>query len=202
MTKEKKLIDPDNVTSVFVAELLAMTPHAVSRLSTQKTLTTNGRRGRYRLVDAIPQYISSIRGSSKADADARLKVQQERKLRIANDTAAGELVKINDAAEAYRQACLAWRAGANALPRRLATLLANTNDPAEIQRMLTNEFAELFYTMETPLREYFVNAGVAFEIVPAGPTSVSAPAKKKPRPVGRRKKNTTARKRRAGKVAK
>ena len=202
MTDEKNLIDPDNVPSTFVAELLAMTPQAVSKLASERTIKTNGRRGKYRLLDAIPQYISSLRGSSKADADARLKVQQERKLRIANDTAAGALVKIADAAEAYRQGCLAWRAGSNALPRRLATVLANTDDPAKIQRMLQNEFAELFATMEKPLRDYFANAGVAFEVVHAGNVSPSTPAKKNARPVGRRKKNSTVGKRRTRKVAK
>jgi hypothetical protein len=200
--KDDGLIDPGNVTSKYLAELIALTPQAVSQLATRRVIRTNGRRGKYDISHAVPAYIGSIRGSGKADADARLKVQQERKLRLANDKEAATLVKIDDAAEAYRQGCLAWRAGANATPRRLATLLANANDAAEIQRILNDEFNDLFATMEKPLRDYFANAGVAFEVVPAGDASPSAPAKKNARPMGRRKKGTTVGKRGTGKVAK
>ena len=179
MTDDKKLMDPDNVPSVFVAELLAMTPQAVSKLASNKTIKTNGRRGKYRLVDAIPAYIASIRGSSKADADARLKVQQTRKLQLANDEHAGKLVKIGDAAEAFRTYCLRWRAGANALPRRLANKLGNESNPKAIHRILTDEFHGLFYEMEAGLREYFASQGEDFSVTQTGANGASPAPRKK-----------------------
>ncbi len=202
MTNEKNLIDANNVTSTYVADLLVITPKTVSLLASNKTIKNNGRRGKYKLADTVPAYIVSIRGTGKAEADARLKVQQTRKLQLANDEHASKLVKIGDAAEVFRQYCLAWRAGANALPRRLATMLANQDNPAKIQKALTNEFANLFAEMENGLKTYFVEHGESFDIVEAGANSKVAAPKKKSRPVGRRKKNTTARKRRTRKVAK
>ncbi len=199
---DAKLIDPENVPSTYIADLLAVTPKTVSLLASQKTIKNNGRRGRYRLADTVPVYISSLRGTGKADADARLKVQQTRKLQLLNDETDGKLVRIEDAAEAYRQGCLAWRAGANALPRRLATMLANQDDPGKIQKVLVREFESLFDTMEKPLREYFTNAGVSFKVVETRPARASPAPKKKPRSVGRRKKNPTPRKRGTRKVAK
>ena len=208
MTKTKSeknaagLIDPDNVSTTYLAELLALTTQSISNLASTRVIRTNGRRGKYDLLHAIPAYVGSLRGSGPAEAKAKYAVQQERKLRLQNDQAAGELVKIADAAEVYRQGCLAWRAGANALPRRLATMLANETDPAKIQRALSREFSELFTAMESPLRNYFDNAGVPFVIVETGANGVDTPANKNARPMGRRKKNTTVGKRRTGKVAK
>lgn len=199
---DSKLIDPNNVTTKYLAEVLGMTPVAVSKLASQKVVKNNGRRGKYNIIDAVPAYIASIRGSGKAEADARLKVQQTRKLQLSNDEHAGNLVKIADAAEVFRQYCLAWRAGANALPRRLATVLANQDDPGKIQKVLANEFTSLFAEMENGLKSYFVEHGESFDIVEAGASSKVAAAKKNARPMGRRKKNTATRKRRTRKVAK
>ncbi len=200
--KDVELIDPDNVQSKFLAECLAVTAQYVSKLAAEGVLTTNGRRGKYRLREAIPAYIKSIRKGGHADAAARLKTQQERKLRIQNEREEGRLVAVEDAAEAFRTYCLTWRAGIAALPRRLATQLSNESNPAKIQKALTDEFAELFEEMEVGLREYFASAGETFSITDAGANSEGPPAKKNARPVGRRKKNTSTRKRGTGKVAK
>ena len=202
MTDKKHLIDPGNVESKFLAECLGMTAQGVSRLGTERIIRTNGRRGRYELTTAIPMYLSSLRGTGAAEAKAKFAVQQERKLRLANDKEAAKLVPIEQAAEAFRAYCLAWRAGASALPRRLATQLSNESNPAVIQKALNHEFAELFTQMENGLSEYFAANEYAFAVVDTGASVKSAAPGKKPRPVGRRKKNTTVRKRGAGKVAK
>jgi len=202
VTDEKDLIDPANVSSKFLAECLALTPQAVSRLGTERIIRTNGRRGRYELTTAVPMYIASLRGTGAAEAKAKYAVQQERKLRLQNDKEAGKLVPIEEAAEAFRAYCLTWRAGANALPRRLATQLSNESNPTEIQKALANEFAELFNQMERGLIEYFDGRGETLSLAETGTASEDPAPKKKPRPVGRRKKNSTARKRGAGKVAK
>ncbi len=200
--KDGGLIDPTNVASKFLAAVCGLSAQQVSNLRATRTLRTNGKRGRYSLVDAVPQYIDSIRTAGGAEAKQKLAIQQERKLRLQNGKAAGELVRISDACEVYRQACLAWRAGANALPRRLANQLSNESNPALIQKILANEFAELFTNMVGPLQEYFDSAGVTFDVANAGPSSASPAPKKNARPVGRRKKNTATRKRRTRKVAK
>lgn len=201
-TKDAGLIDPADVASKLLAKVLGVTAQYVSNLRAARTLRTNGKRGRYSLYDAVPQYLDSIRTAGGAEAKQKLAIQQERKLRLANDKVAGSLVRVGDAAEAYRQGCLAWRAGANALPRRLANQLSNESNPARIQKLIANEFAELYIAFEAPLRKYFADAGQAFEVVPAGANGTKPAPKKKPRRVGRRKKNTATRKRRTRKVAK
>lgn len=200
--KDENLIDPDHAPSKFVAACLAMTPQAVSKLASEGVIRTNGHRGKYRLTEAIPQYISTVRRTGTAEAKARLAEQQERKLRLANDLSAGKLVEIDKAAEAFRQYALAYRAGINALPRRLANQLSNESNPALIQKVLANEFRELFETMEEPLREFFVANGQAFSVTETGNNGNGAAPGKNARPVGRRKKNTTARNGRTRKVAK
>ena len=200
--KDAGLIDPVDVASKLLAKVLGVTPQYVRNLRAARTLKTNGKRGRYSLYDAVPQYLDSVRTSGGAEAKQKLAIQQERKLRLANDKVAGSLVKVEDAAEAFRQGCLAWRAGANALPRRLANQLSNESNPAVIQKLIANEFAELYIAFEQPLREYFANTGQTFEVVPAGANGTKPAPAKNARPVGRRKKNTTARKRGTRKVAK
>lgn len=188
-----ELIDPANVPSKFLAEVLAVTTQTVSRLQTERIIRNNGRRARYDLRTAVPQYVSSLRGTGAAEAKAKLAVQQERKLRLANDKEAGRLVPVEDAAEVFRTYCLTWRAGAAALPRRLATQLSNETNPTVIQKALVNEFAQLFEEMESGLREYFDDHGEAFSITDAGAKGKGTRPRKNARPMGRRKKNTTAR---------
>jgi hypothetical protein len=169
-------------------------------------IVQNGRRGKYDLFDAVPKYIQSIRTSGTAEAGERLKIQQERKLKIANDLAAGSLVKIDDAAEVFRQACITWRAGASALPRRLATELANISDAAKIRELLVHEIDELYGEFEKGIRERF-GADAVTAIENPAPTKsrrkrVKASPKKTPGPMGGRKSNPTPRKRRTRKMAK
>ena len=195
-------IDPTNVPTSYMAEVLGVAASYVSTLFSKRVITQNGKRGRYDLTDAVPKYIQSIRTSGTAEAGEKLKIQQERKLRLANDVAAGTLVKIDDAAEVFRAACIAWRAGASAIPRRLATELSNTTDAAVVRERIADEIADLYTEFEKPLREYF---GAAFDTgAPVKPRVKRATpaAKKKPGRMGGRKPNTTSRKRRTRKMAK
>ena len=199
---EQKSLDPTNVSSVVLAKLLGLSAPVVSKLFQSRTILQNGRRGKYDLFDAVPRYIQSIRTSGTAEAGEKLKIQQERKLRLANDAAAGSLVKVDDAAEVFRAACIAWRAGASAIPRRLATELSNTTDAVVVRERIADEIADLYTEFEKPLREYF---GAAFDTgAPVKPRVKRATpaAKKKPGRMGGRKPNTTARKRRTRKMAK
>ena len=87
MTKTKSeknaagLIDPDNVSTTYLAELLALTTQSISNLASTRVIRTNGRRGKYDLLHAIPAYVGSLRGSGPAEAKAKYAVQQDRKLR-------------------------------------------------------------------------------------------------------------------------
>jgi len=199
---EPELIDPGSVATGFLADCLGLTAAQVSRLGAARIIKTNGHRGKYSLTDAIPQYVSSLRGTGEANAKAKLAVQQERKLRLLNDKEAGSLVKISDAAEAFRQFWLVYRAGINALPRRLAQQLSNEVDPSKIQRLLDDEFAELYRAMEGVLSEHFAKDGYQLSFDAAGDSGSGTAPKRNARSVGRRKKGAATRKRRAGKVAK
>ena len=191
-----------NCPTGVLAELLGMTQAVVSRLYQTRVIIQNGRRGKYDLFDTIPKYIQSIRTSGTAEAGEKLKIQQERKLRIANDVAAGALVKVGDAAEVFRASTLSWRAGASALPRRLATELSNQGDAGKVREILANEIDDLFKEWEKPLREYF---GDAWDSGPAITPRRDRPKtvrKKVPGRMGGRKQNPTSGKRRTRKVAK
>lgn len=195
-------IDPSNVATSFLAEVLGLTQAMVSRLYQTRVIIQNGRRGKYDLRDAVPKYIQSIRSGGTAVAAEKLKIQQERKLKIANDVAAGELVKIADAAEVFRASTLSWRSGASALPRRLATELSNQGDAAKCRELLASEIDALYDEWEKPLREYFGDAWNSVTPDTSGGGRAKTSRKKKPGRVGGRKSNTPARKRRTRKMAK
>ncbi len=74
-------IDPTNVSSKFLAALLGMTVSGLSKLYGERVLTQNGRRGKYDITEQVPIYIQSIKSSGTVEAGAKLKIQQERKLK-------------------------------------------------------------------------------------------------------------------------
>ena len=201
--KGKNVIEIDNVTGVNLAKVLGITPVRVSQLCSEGVIEQNGKgKAKYDLTDAVPAYINRYRRSGSASAKEKLAVQQERKLKLANDELAGSLVKIDDAAEVFLRSCLAWRSGSAALPRRLATRLSNTKNAATIRKILTEELDSLLHEFEKPLQEYFDDTGHSFEIVKAGSSRARTAPTKNTGPVGKRRKNTTARKRGTRKVSK
>lgn len=198
----QKPIDPSNVSTAIMAQVIGSPAAYVSQLFSKRVIIQNGRRGKYDLFDAVPKYIQSIRTSGTAEAGEKLKVQQERKLRLQNDEVAGKLIRVDDAAEVFRTACIAWRSGASALPRRLATELSNQGDASVVRERLADEIAELYAEFEKPLREYYGDAWGSDPPVKARKRVAKTSAKKKPRPMGGRKQNPTRRKRGTRKVAK
>ena len=198
----EKLIDPSNVSGVFLASVLGLAVPYVSALFSKRVILQNGRRGKYNLTQAVPLYVQSLRTSGTAEAGEKLKIQQERKLKIANDVASGELIKVAAAAEVFRASTLSWRAGASAMPRRLATELSNQGDASAVREILANEIDALFIEWEKPLREYFGDAWASLAPVKSGRDRPKTVAKKKPGRVGGRKPNPTRRKRRTRKMAK
>ena len=191
-----------DVTTSYLAELLGITQPAASKLYQARTIVQNGKRGRYDLHDAIPRYIQSIRSSGTAEASARLKVAQREKLEIENRRVRRQTVAITDAAEVFRQACISWRAGASAIPRRLATELGNTKSAVACREILANEIGDLFTEVEKPFSEYFGESWNSPRAIEPRTNGAAKPAKKNARRLGGRKPNPSARKRRTRKVAK
>lgn len=191
-----------DVTTSYLAELLGITQPAASKLYQARTIIQNGKRGRYDLHDAIPRYIQSIKSSGTAEATARLKVAQREKLEIENQRVRRQTVRITDAAEVFRSACISWRAGASAIPRRLATELSNTRSAAVCRDLVANEIGDLFTEVEKPFSEYFGAAWDSLWANESRTNGAAEPAKKVPGRVGRRKPNPSARKRRTRKMAK
>lgn len=151
-------LDPTNVSTTFLAEVLGVTRDAVSKLYAQRVILQNGKRGKYNLVDAVPAYVQSIKTSGTAEAGARLKVQQERKLKIANDAAERNLVDIDEAAEVFRQVCLSLRSAMTAIPRRTASEVSKAKTAAACRKILENEYSEVFYEWAKPFKEFFGDA--------------------------------------------
>ena len=152
-------IDPTNVSSSDLAVVLGVTRDAVSKLYATGVIRQNGvARGKYDLFDAVPAYLDHLRSNKGSDVGARLKLAQERKLRLENDRAENDLVKTSDAAEIYRQACITFRSGATAIPKRLATKLSNATDPVVCRELLANEFSALSIEYEKMFRDFFGDA--------------------------------------------
>ncbi len=151
-------LDPTNVSTTFLAEVLGVTRDAVSKLYAQRVILQNGKRGKYNLTEAVPAYLQSIKTSGTAEAGARLKVQQERKLKIANDAAERNLVDIDEAAEVFRQVCTSLRSAMGAIPRRTANKVSKAQTAAACREILENEYSEVFYEWAKPFKEFFGDA--------------------------------------------
>lgn len=155
---DEKWIDHTNVTTKFLAEVLGLSATMVGKLYQDRVYKQNGKRGKYSLTDAVPRYIQSIKTSGTAEAGARLKVQQERKLKIANDAAERNLVDIDEAAEVFRVVCTSLRSAITAIPRRTANEVSKAKTAAACRKILESEYSAVINEFEKPLREYFGDA--------------------------------------------
>ena len=134
-----KAFNPNSCSAEQLGEVLGLTRQAVNRLFKARTIPNNGKRGKYDIFTAVPQYIQSIKTSGAAEAGERLKIQQERKLKLQNDEAAGLLVKVEDAAQALNEAVAAYLSSHKSIPRRVAAKLSALDDPAAIREILEDE---------------------------------------------------------------
>lgn len=147
-------IDPTNVSSSYLAEVLGMARDAVSKLYAAGVIKQNGiARGKYNLADAVPAYSKYLRDNKGSDVSTRLKQQQTRKLEIQNDKTESVLVKTEDAAQAYRASCMYWRCLMAELPKRLAPQIAKTNDPEKIRELLRDGLNGICTTFEKGLNQ-------------------------------------------------
>ncbi len=65
-------IDPTNVSSSYLAEVLGMTRQRVSKLRSEGVIKNNGNRGKYNLADAVTAYSKYLRDNKGSDVATKL----------------------------------------------------------------------------------------------------------------------------------
>ena len=151
-------IDPTNVSSNYLAEVLGLTRHGVGRLYATGVIQQNGvARGKYSLFDAVPAYLDHLRANKGSDVEARLKLAQVEKIKNQIEKMKNDLVRTSDAAEVFRVAWTALRDAAMQIPKRVSRA-AKLKNRFQVRKKLADEINELLYESEKPLREYFGDA--------------------------------------------
>lgn len=199
----KKPEDVAEVSAQVLAAVLGITSSALRGLTARGVLERlPGKQGRYDLTAAVPRYLDYKIGGKLESKRAKLVEEQERKLRLQNDRAAGELISVRDASEIFRDFGYAIRAGLAAFPGRLANQLAAKSKPAQVRTLLRDEVDRVLehaYAAVGDLAEGDEQA----EKVPARRTAATkARAKKVSRRVGGRKQSIAKRKRGTRSLAK
>lgn len=106
-------------------------------------------RGKWKLDKVVPWYLDQVRADMPTEgidtspgvvaARTELYHAQRRRQELEAGRMAGELVKLEDAANALKAVAGACAGGLDALPPRVAGRVANMTDPAEIQTLLLEE---------------------------------------------------------------
>ncbi len=102
-------VDPNNVDTKLVAQLLGLTRTRISQLHSEGVIRNNGTRGRYVLAEVVVAYLNYLKKSKRGTVRERLINQQERKLMLQNDRLASTLVDKEEAADALLRFCRLWR---------------------------------------------------------------------------------------------
>lgn len=170
-----------------------------------------GNRRLYNDTKTVQAYINMLKAGHSEEntvAGRKLKLvkQQERKLRLQNDTTAGILMKSDDSIHQLQEVVAIMRAGADALPGRVAQQLSGMSKPSEVRGLLEQELDEIFAMAEAALRSHREAIGLGGESGGEEATADSADGtgsttKKVSRRVGGRKSNSTKGKRGTRKVA-
>ena len=135
------------------------------------------------------------RGRPKREDPRRaLYEEQRRKYWLENEAAERQLVKLGDVQVALNEVMVAIASELEGLPGRMAGELAGLTDPALVRQSLRVQTTNIRQAAADRLARLAA-------IAPSGGDHASAAAKK-PRPVGKRKKGTAPRKRRARAVSK
>lgn len=136
-----------DLNSAQMAAVLGITERRVRQLAAEGVVKRADRRGRYRLVPSVANYISTL---SANERDAGLApIRQERLLKLQRENALRnrELITLDEALGAVDEVCGSFVASLNSLPARI------TNDVRERRRLeaiidaerqrLTDKFAEI-----------------------------------------------------------
>lgn len=149
-------IESSNVSTLFLAEILGVTPDAITKLHSAGVIRQNGKaRGKYNLFEAIPAYLDHLRANKGSDVNARLKLAQVDKIRNQVDKMKNELVKTTDALEVFRVASTAWRDEASRIPQRVARRIAKSDSPDEIRMILQDALDGIYGAVEKPFQAHF-----------------------------------------------
>lgn len=200
--KDVKPFEPRDVSGETLADMLGLNRRQVTNLYQQRTITQNGKRGRYDLFECVPRYVQSIKTSGTAEAGERLKIAQRRKLDQQNDAAAGLVVPLADVAGILNASAAGFLAAWRALPRRIAGKLAVLRDAKACRELIEHESAKSRLELFTPLRKFYRDRGETLPDILTDTFDVGEAPAPKPRKVGRRKPNSAKRKRRTRAVAK
>lgn len=190
-----KAFNPYDCSGAQLGEVLGLTQQQVLRLFKARTIPQNGKSGRYDIFKAVPQYVQSIKTSGTAEAGERLKIEQRRKLKLQNDTAAGILVPLADIASVINQAAAGFLATWKSIPRRVAAKLAATDDSATVREILENESSNARAELAAPIRKFYVDRKQALPDFLADTLDGKQATPAKPGTVGRRKPRAAKRKR-------
>lgn len=149
---EQFRIDSSNVSTQFLAEILGVTPDAITKLHSAGVIRQNGKaRGKYDLFEATSAYLDYLRGSNGSDVAVRLTLARVKKLELENDKRENELIRTKDAAEVFRIATNQWRQIAKAISKRVARQIVKSDSPDDIRTILVEALDGMYYEFEKGL---------------------------------------------------
>jgi len=200
--KPVKVFDPHNVNAKTLGDVLGMSQTAVAHLRRGGTFKTNGKQGKYDLFNCVPLYIQSIKTSGVGEASERLKIAQRKKIELQNDVSAGLLVKVATVAALLNESAAGFLGVWRAIPRRISGKLATMSNAKACRELLENESDNARFELSAPIRKFYIDRGEALPDILADTLNGQQKETPKPRAVGRRKQNSTKRKRRTRPVEK
>lgn len=152
--------DPEPLRKVspkVVCAILGVTSKTVREMANKGIIKRlPGKQGVYDLTKIVPSYLEYKTGATKGKVEnerAKLVQQQERKLRLQNDKTAGKLIEIDDASEVFAVFAATWRAGLDAMPKRLAGRLSGMSNQVKIIKLIEAEIYEFLSVASQHLDE-------------------------------------------------
>lgn len=164
-------VKTEEVNSATLAQLLGVTTRTIQRLTSDGILTSisKNRSLKYNLCDSVQAYVAFIRsgekGKDQQDLEAKLK-KQKLEAEIALKESQGELhemktrlfegsiIEVETVQDDYVEFFKVLKSTINAIPGRVAGMLADYADPVTVRKAEKDISDELNRTMET-----FVAAG-------------------------------------------
>ena len=183
----------EHVSVDVLATVIGLTPRQIQRLVTSGVLSRSGR-GNYDLAACVQAWGAHLTAGKEIDtglgaARQQLVSAQAHKTQLEAAALAGELVPLVDVQIVLNESMVIIASQMEALPGRLAAVLAGESKPALISSMLKSEIRRIRQAAADRLSSL-----VAMNSDSKNPT---APTRKKKRSVGKRKSRTTTGKRRA-----
>lgn len=126
-----------------------MTRHGVSKLYATGVIKQNGRsRGKYNLFEAVPAYLAHLRSTKGVDSpDTRLKLEQERKVRLQADKMELELIDVVAAAQIFATFATHLRQLVERRIDPLAGRVAKCDDQGRVARIVQAELDDIAQTI-------------------------------------------------------